>query len=67
MHNQKQSSINQAQAIRDSADRLDLRGEHLVAQLFRNAAWCIENKKNYFDDINIQEGLPVKRREVGVQ
>jgi hypothetical protein len=55
MRNQEQSNTEQAQKIRESADRLDLRGEHLVAQLFRNAAWCIENKKNYFDDVNVRE------------
>jgi hypothetical protein len=42
--------IEEARKIRVSADRLDIRGDHATALLFRNAAWRIEQKRDWLDD-----------------
>lgn len=47
--------LHQAQALRDSAERFEIRGDIMTAQLFRNSAWRIENGREWLDDINIRE------------
>ena len=42
--------IEEAWKIRVSADRLDFRGDHATALLFRNEAWRIEQKRDWLDD-----------------
>ena len=42
--------IEEARKIRVSAGRLDIRGDHATALLFRNAAWRIEQERDWLDD-----------------
>jgi hypothetical protein len=49
------SNLREAQALRDSADRFEIRGDIVTAQLFRNSAWRIEHGHEWLDDINVRE------------
>ena len=44
-----------ARGWRDAADRAELRDEPAAALFFRNAAWMIENGKNWLDDVTVKE------------
>ena len=54
-----ESANKEANLLRASADRLDIRGEHASALLFRNAAWRIENGREWLDDIQVKENTNV--------
>jgi len=47
--------IKQANELRASAERLEIRGDSVSALLFRNAAWRLENGKEWLDDVNVLE------------
>lgn len=40
--------------LRESAIRFESRGDLVTATLFRNAAWRIENGKEWLDDSNLK-------------
>ena len=54
-----ESANKEANLLRASADRLDIRGEHASALLFRNAAWRIENGREWLDDTQVKENANV--------
>jgi hypothetical protein len=47
--------IAEANKIRATAERLDIRGDHATAILFRNAAWLMENGRQWLDDADVRE------------
>lgn len=54
--------ISEANRIRVSAERLDIRGDHATAILFRNAAWKLEQGREWLDDVSVRETTQVPER-----
>jgi|KBSMisStandDraft_5_1062788.scaffolds.fasta_scaffold591517_1 hypothetical protein len=52
---QQMHDLKEAYSIRSVAERLDVRGEHVCALLFRDATWCLENGRGWLSDANVPE------------
>lgn len=51
----KNFAARQAQSLRASAGRFELRGDSATATMFRNDAWHVEHDTTGLDDVQIRE------------